>query len=226
MVLFFFHLKINFRERSDSTKKIKSSLDSYSILESQVSKFVLRRIETRQTTCRYKLHPPTGNWHLVLPKTFREKRALLIAAWFLPDWLGWEIILSLEGSRINNLDFSAKGLKNSIELHSFREGKKITLLLLDQEIFFSKRELFGTILAEDLEKALSNLRIKKESTKKPRTLVRRKGYNDKGCWSRPDRRRTIGNDFTLLKEQEIIEKKKLLITLLSKTLILKIQEGK
>lgn len=114
-------------------------------------------------------------------------------------------------------------MQNSIVLHSFRESKKITLLLLEKEIFFSKRVLFGTILTEDLEKALSHLRIKKESTKKPRTLVRRKGYNDKGCWSRPDRRRTIGSDLLLIKEQEIIERKRLLITLLSKTLILNLQ---
>lgn len=193
-------------------------------MENEISKAVQRQIETRQNACRCKLHPPLGNWHLVFPRNFRERRALLIAAWFLPDWLKFEILVSLEGKKVENLDFKSKGLENSIQLESFSQNQISTLLLLEKEVFFSKRVLFGTILAEDLRSALSFLKIVEEFPRKPKIPVRRKGYNDKGTWSRPDRQRRFGNDFILLKEQENIEKKRLLIKLFSKILLLKLQE--
>lgn len=85
------------------------------------------------------------------------------------------------------------------------------LAYLDQEI--NKRELFGTILQEDLKKALQSLEVILEQTGPVVRTIRRKGYKDKGTWRLPHRW-TPTYDFSFREEQLEREKKKFAFTLL------------
>jgi hypothetical protein len=152
-------------------------------LASEVRKTVLRRWESYQNASPCKLHPPRGVvYEIVLPRDRRSQRALGIACWFLPDWLKWEIILQL-GSRPYSLDYSSKGLEISLEIRLLVETKNIMVSYLSY--FINPRELFGTILQEDLLRALKLIRVKRTQEGPVIRPIRRKGYKDKGTWRLP-----------------------------------------
>lgn len=191
-----------------------------SIQLEEVKHCVNKQWETSQNASRDKLHPPMDrNWKLVLPKTFRERRALAIALWYLPEEIKYYILLELE-SLHPNLDFDSKGLVNSVQLNILIYSKEKMEAYLSQEII-SARELFGTILQEDLRNALSNLRIVIESSRIPTRTIRRKGYRDKGTW-RPPHRWIPKFDFSLTDLQNQKELKELYVKLFTLLFISKL----
>lgn len=164
-----------------------------------------------QNACPRNLHPPRNNFRIILPRKFRELRALAIACWYFPDWLKFEIILQLSVDNIFSLDWKNKGLELSLELSLLSSSEQLMLSYLN--CYINRRELFGTILQEDLQRALSEIKIIPEKNGPVVRPIRRKGYKDKGTW-RPPHRWLPTDGFLLRKEQEEKEKKKLLFTLL------------
>lgn len=156
------------------------------IVDGEIESIVSKRWRSYQNARLGKLHPSPGSFRVILPKKFRELRALLIASWYLPDWLKFEILLSFQERGIFSLDVSTKGLSRSLELGLLQDSKESMLLFLEKG-WITKRVLFGTILQEDLSNAFSSLRIQLQKDKIPKRKVRRKGYQDKGTWRPPDR---------------------------------------
>jgi hypothetical protein len=166
-------------------EQILSSPLTYTI-NGQIESFVSKRWRSYQNARLGKLHPSPGSFRIILPRRFRELRAISIASWYLPDWLKFEILLSLQERGIFSLDFQTKGLERSLELGLLQESQETMLLFLEKG-WITKRVLFGTTLQEDLESAFLNLRIVPLRDKIPKRKVRRKGYQDKGTWRPPDR---------------------------------------
>lgn len=183
---------------------------------------VKRRCEKQWVSCQKirpdKLHPPSTNWHLVLPRRFRERRALAIFAWYAPEWLSFELLLSLAGLP-EDLDFEHGGLSRSIELRLLCESREIMEAYLENLI--SSRHLFGTILQEDLRNALINLQIVEETRRSPRRSNRRKGYRDKG-YRRPPHRWQPSHDISLTELQVLREIKRDLVSIFSQLFIRKL----
>jgi hypothetical protein len=121
----------------------------------------------------------------ILPRRFRELRALAIISWYLPEDLRFEILLKLRQLFPYSLDFENNGFQQSLELQILSETKEIMLKYLVFQENFSSRELFGTILREDSLSALRNLRIDWKNPSYPKKKIRRKGYQDQGS-RRPD----------------------------------------
>lgn len=88
----------------------------------------------------------------------------------------------------------------------------------------STREIFGTILQEDLLRAFRELQLVPEKTGPVIKPVRRKGYKDKGTW-RPPHRWIPKSDYSLNEQQLEIEKRRQSITLLLNYLRHNYQEG-
>jgi hypothetical protein len=154
-------------------------------LSSEVRRTVIRQWESYQKASPCNLHPSTGNFtssKLILPKSRRHLRALGIACWYLPDKIKWEIILQMSEKPFS-LDFLNKGLEISLELRCLVESEEQMISYLFY--FINPRELFGTILQEDLKEALEALVIKEEQKGPVRRPIRRKGYKDKGSWRLP-----------------------------------------
>lgn len=189
-----------------------TSFIPYSLLRDEVKRIVLQRFDSRQNACLDRLHPSSDfDFDVILPRKFREIRALEIACWFIPDdLLKWKIISELDEIKVYT-DFSNKGLLNSVQIELFRDSENTMIKCLEQEVFFTKRQLFGTILQEDLRNALNSLRIKRKNFK-VRRKVRRKGYQDKGTWRSSDRW-LERFDYSFVLEQQEYEKKLLLIKL-------------
>lgn len=164
-----------------------SSPFSLSILEREIRRLVTSEERSYQNARPDKLHPPSSGFRVGLPSKFRERRALVIASWFLPDWLKFEIQLQFLTEGIYSLDWNNKGLEQSLELALYANSLEDMLLSLQKEVWITKRVLFGTVLKEDLKNALSSLRIILPKTAPPKRKVRRKGYQDKGTWRPPHR---------------------------------------
>lgn len=178
----------------------------------EIRKNSIRRWESYQNSPLGKLHPPSLNstWKLLLPKRFRELRALAIASWFLPEWLSWEIRIQLYDF-IYSLDFQTGGLEQSSALRLLVRDQRIMISYLKN--FINLRELFGQILKGDLDSALRTLSLKEEGGP-VRRKIRRKGYRDKGTW-RPPHLWRESSDFSFNLEQSNLEKKRLLIDLVT-----------
>jgi hypothetical protein len=172
----------------------------------EIGKTVHRRWESYQNACPNKLHPLSNSTEqLVFPKRYRELVALAIASWFLPEWLSWEIRIFLRES-IFSLDFNNKGLIQSGSLRLLVIDQREMIEFLEEN--YNPRQLFGTVLQEDLRNALFHLYLKDQP--KQRRKIRRKGYSDKGTW-RPPHRWIEHSDFSFEKEQTNLEKKRLLV---------------
>ena len=187
-------------------------------------KYVLRTSDSYQTACLGKLHPLNySEYKVVLPRKFREMRALAIFAWYCTDeFLKYEILLQLSVERKVPTSFENKNFENQLSLSLLSQSKEImlsTLLLMSD---FSTRELFGSILYDDLLSGLRNLKIQKKNSF-VRRKIRRKGYRDKGSWRKPDR--WIERfDYSFSELQEIQEKRKLVFELSLHLLIFKLKE--
>lgn len=154
----------------------------------------------------YKSHPSYfNNIRIIYPKKFRELRALAIASWYFPESLSWKIVLDLTDLGILSLDFDNKGLDHSIEFSILLTSKEIMLKYLKETETFSARELFGTILRDDLSRALKSLKFKRKSNKVIKT-IRRKGYKDHGS-RRPEDRWLESYDFSFTEYQNLKEEK-------------------
>lgn len=165
---------------------------------------------TSQNPRPYKLHPGSiakGNFYIRVPRNFRFQRSLAICLWYCPDWLKFELILHFQlTQRYYSLDFENKGLEHSLELLLLSSTKDNMLKYCQMEEFFSKRELFGSILRDDLDRALKELKIEEIRYRNPKPTVRRKGYKDKGS-RRPDHTRIEQFDFTFTEYQNTKEEK-------------------
>lgn len=196
---------------------------SFMKLSSEVRRTVLRQLESYQKASPRKLHPPGNSFNepsIVLPKSRRLLRSLGIACWFLPEWLKWEIILQLS-EKPYSLDFSSKGLEISLELRCLVESQEIMISYVSY--FINPRELFGTILQEDLLEALKNIRVKEKQSGPVKKPIRRKGYKDKGSWRLPHRR-LEKFDFTFIEEQNSKELKSRIYLLFTKIFLSKFRE--
>jgi len=167
-------------------------------LSAEIQKTVNRQMKVCQKACPGKLHPldSRNTWKLNLPRKFREQRALAISCWYFPDWLKWEILLEInQNHNFLHLNFN---WVQEIELRCLVEKEEIMLRYLQEVI--NPRELFGTILQEDLLNALKLLNFSKEEKGPVVRRVRRKGYRDKGSW-RPSHLWLPSSDFTFTEQQ-------------------------
>lgn len=177
----------------------------------QVSSIVSQRWRSCQNALLCKPDPPFEEFDLVLPKKYRELRALAVSSWFAPEWLQWEIRLRLENF-VFSLDFNNKGLIHSLELRLLVSSKENAMLWLREN--YSSSVIFGTILFDDLQRAFSNTRCIIRGKGPVRRIQRKRGYRDKGTW-RPPHRWIERDDISFRSQQMLIEKKRLYITLVT-----------
>lgn len=142
----------------------------------------------------------------ILPKKFRELRALAISHWYLPDFLKFEINLEIRRMFPYSLDFENEGRELSLELQILTESQRDMVAYLRFQERFSARELFGTILHDDLLRALGNLKLYVRNPETARRKVRRKGYQDHGS-RRPDDRWTESSDWSFTEYQNLKEER-------------------
>lgn len=169
----------------------------------------------------YPQTPLTLYSKIVWPRRFKEIRALLIASWYLPEWLKWEVILHFSVDFSYSYDFASNGFQHQLEIRLLSTSKDVMIKYLLEASSLSARDLFGNVLGKDLEFALRSLNIT-ESPSKVRRKVRRRGYQDKGTWKTPDRW-TERYDFTLNELQLQREKKKLYLEFLYFTYLSKLR---
>jgi hypothetical protein len=177
----------------------------------QVSSIVQQRWRSCQNALLCKPDPPCGEFDLVLPKKYRELRALAVSSWFGPEWLQWEIRLRLENF-VFSLDFNNKGLIHSLELRLLVSSKENAMLWLLEN--YSTSVIFGTILFDDLLRAFNSTRCIIRGKGPVRRIQRKRGYRDKGTW-RPPHRWLERDDISFRSQQMLIEKKRLYITLVT-----------
>lgn len=189
-------------------KDVTLSPEQFNIqLERKVS-LVLSGSKFRQNASPGNPQTPMNlNSKITWPRRFKEIRALLIASWYLPEWLKWEVILHFSVDFSYSLDFDSKGFEHSLEIKLLTTSREVMIKYLLEASSLSARDLFGNVLGKDLESALRSINISK-SPEKVRRKIRRRGYQDKGTWKTPDRW-TERYDFTLTELQLQREKKKL-----------------
>lgn len=149
---------------------------------------------------------PNSELVSILPRRFRELRALAILLWYLPEDLRFEIQLKLKQLFPYSLDFENNGFQQSLELQILSESKEIMLKYLVFQENFTSRELFGTILREDSLSALKNLRIYWKDPLPAKKKIRRKGYQDQGS-RRPDDLWTEKFDYSFTEKQNLKEER-------------------
>jgi hypothetical protein len=71
---------------------------------------------------------------------------------------------------------------------------------------YSSNEIFGNILGNDLKDLNEELKVRRKKYRKPKELVRRRGYKDHGA-RRPDDRWLPSHDVSFTEEQLLKEKK-------------------
>lgn len=149
---------------------------------------------------------PNSETICILPKRFRELRALAICHWYLPDFLKFEINLEIRSRSPYSLDFEFGGFEQSLELLILTESQEVMVSYLRYQERFSARELFGTILHDDLLRALAHLDLYVRNVGKSRRKVRRKGYQDHGS-RRPDDRWEEKSDWSFTEYQNLKEER-------------------
>lgn len=203
-------------------KDVTLSPGQFNIQLERAVRSVLDRSEVRQMARLGNPQTPM-NLHskLTWPRGYREIRALLIASWYLPEWLKWEVVLHYNVDFIYSLDFENGGLEHSLEILLLTSSKEVMVKYLLECSPLSARDLFGNVLGSDLVRALRSISIS-QSPKKVKRKVRRRGYQDKGTWKPPDRW-TDRYDQTLDRNQLYREKKKLILELLYTTYLSKLR---
>lgn len=203
-------------------KDVTLSPGQFNIQLERAVRSVLDRSEVRQMARLGNPQTPM-NLHskLIWPRGYREIRALLIASWYLPEWLKWEVVLHYNVDFIYSLDFENGGLEHSLEILLLTSSKEVMVKYLLECSPLSARDLFGNVLGSDLVRALRSISIS-QSPKKVKRKVRRRGYQDKGTWKPPDRW-TDRYDLTLDRNQLYREKKKLILELLYTTYLSKLR---
>lgn len=196
-------------------------ISTYSIrLQKEIGKRVHRMMEVLQNACPDKLHPPTdGRFSVKLPSKFRERRALAIACWYFPnEILKWEVVLQfLQEQNFSHIRYN---WVQEIELQVLIRNEEIALKYIEEK--YNPRVLFGTILQEDLLNALFSLEVHLEGNRKPRSLVRRKGYRDKGTY-RPPHRWEPRFDYLLTEDQNRKERNRIILKLLHVLILVKLE---
>jgi hypothetical protein len=189
-----------------SLKDVTLSPEQFNIqLERKVLK-VLDGSKFRQNASPGYPQTSSLNSKITFPRRWREIRALLIASWYLPEWLRWEVILHFSVDFTYSLDVQSGGLDHSIEVLLLTTSREVMIKYLLQVSLLSARDLFGNVLGKDLESALRSIHF--SENRKIRRKIRRRGYQDKGTWKTPDRW-TERFDFSLTEEQLKREKMKL-----------------
>lgn len=199
------------------------SIPSIQLLDREISRKVRHQWESHQKPRPGNLHPlnEDSEVRIILPRKFRELRALAISCWYFPEELKYEILLELGKETSSNSKRNFR-LSQEIEIAVLSNSLEHCLSYLCSGII-STRVLFGTILQEDLLNALKNLRIIRVRKNEPRRIVRRKGYRDKG-FRRPPHRWLPSEDFSLIEHQNRKEKLQTLETLLTHIFLRKLEE--
>lgn len=190
---------------------MKDSTISLKDLDIQLRRNVLHLLSRcnrfHQNPCLDNSHPGSNSELLiVLPRKFRELRALSIIQWYFPEDLRILIQTEILESKFYNLDFENKGLEQSLEILCLSTSKEVMLRYLIFQQDFSIRELFGTILRDDSINAHKHLRIYWKEQSKARRKIRRKGYRDHGS-RKPDHKWTEKFDYSFTENQNTKEEK-------------------
>jgi hypothetical protein len=187
----------------DAVKRLTiSTKEFYSLVEKEVGRtFVRKGQRFHQNPC---LCPPTlgpnSELRIVLPRKFRELRALLVASWFLPMDLGLLILGEIDPKK-PMLNYNEEQ-QLEIAILSYSKNICLSYLFLSE---IDSREFFGSILRSDLESAFKSLRIYWKVPSKARRKVRRKGYRDHGS-RKPADRWTESFDYSFTERQNLKEK--------------------
>lgn len=183
-------------------KEIKLSLIDLDIqLNREIERTFQKVLQSRQNPDLDKSHPGSLlNYELKYPSKFRLIRALAIASWFLSnEELRWRLILDLG---VDTKFFWTEEDK-FLQIYLILSSKENCIKFLRNNI--NPRELFGTILRDDLQSALLSIRIKKKNLH-VKKKVRRKGYQDHGS-RRPGDRWLESFDFSFNEIQNLKEEK-------------------
>lgn len=176
------------------------SLDQFNI---QLAKRLNSAVEEIKLSSEPVSDTPTllddSQWKVSYPRDFRLLRTLCIVLWKFPLFLRWRIRLDLEAMSFSWLSEEQKIILKVL-LSSESNCRKF-LFLTKQ---FTKRELFGNILGNDVRELSKRLKISKVRNSPPRKRVWRRGYRDKGSRV-PDHRQKPKFDYSFTNEQNLIE---------------------
>lgn len=151
---------------------------------------------------------------IVYPRDFRLLRILFISHWYYPEVLFWRIHLDLEEFSLSQLN-----KKQKLELRILLSSKENMEKYLYRTKRYSSSELFGNILGNDLRDLEKFLEFHKIKHSKPRRLVRRRGYKDKGS-RRPSHQWKEKYDISFIEYQNELEKENLKLHKLLKRILL------
>jgi len=128
-------------------------------------------------------------------------RGLAVLTFYLPEEIGWLIRMELwEKERFYNL-------QDRMSLKLLTDSKEVALTYLFETKSLTSHEIFGNLLQEGL-KALQRTEFLWIERRKPKELVRRRGYKDKGSL-RPYEKWLPTSDWSLTQQQNEIERRKL-----------------
>lgn len=137
------------------------------------------------------IYEPNGIYYPV--RTLTEKILLGVLQWYMPRELGVLTNLWLDEH------WGAEFKEIKVVLNSSKDTALGYLLVSDR---WNERDFFGNVLCERQMRNICRLSFRKRKTSRPKRLVRRRGYNDKGTLRLPHR--SLGYDYRKLKTVEQI----------------------
>lgn len=165
------------------------------ILSSHFIKTMRREEENFSHKCclwRSDTEHPNSYFDVILPKNYRETRALAISLWYLPENLKFQVLLKLE-----ERNFAHFNQKQMIEIHLLLESQEICEKYLYLTERYTDSEIFGNLLGNDLrdlEKSLKFIFVRQQRARKK---VFRRGPKDKGT------RRSVSSTIQIRIEEEL-----------------------
>lgn len=131
------------------------------------------------------------------PKTWRQYLRLLMVHWYLPEEIRPLVHLELE--ELEN----KYGIDKNIVAHTILESEpKMILYILESNLFKTERELFGFV---HMHFQFEKYHFFVLRARKPRRLVRRRGYKDHGSRRLPHEQHEAKFDYSFTEEQNRIE---------------------
>jgi hypothetical protein len=147
----------------------------------QYEKFVNRKLKLPELLRTAVIDSPTftEDYKILIPRNFRDLRALVAVHWYFPGSLFWYYHLELKDCKLNHLNF-----KQKVEINLMLESREIMLYYLYRTKRLTSFEIFGNILGT----AIRNTRYLKvfKRSKKIINPIRKRGYDDKGSLRLPE----------------------------------------
>lgn len=136
-------------------------------------------------------------------KKYVDLATLILITWYSDYFQGFEgyVRYEIEDYLSRNLLFP--------ELNASLFSKEIVLtVILSYSKFHNFNEIFGAVLApKQIQKVLSQVSLKMVHRRKPRRVIRRRGYKDKGS-ARPSHQWIPKEDWSLTEEQLQLEERR------------------